>query len=76
MAFALLARHPGSGHTRLDLDPHGRLRFWRVQPYLVAYLSEGRPLLITRIFHGARDPGDLRDELEDDDTDPSEPLSC
>lgn len=68
-ALALLARHPGCGHRRPDLDPEERLRFWSVHSYLVAYLPDARPLFITRILHGARDPEGLRSELEDDEPD-------
>ena len=38
-AFAMLAEHPGLGHTRADMTADERIRFWSVGPTLIAYRS-------------------------------------
>lgn len=63
--FLLLAEHPLCGHSRPDLGPPSRLRFWSSQSFLVAYVYDRRPPFILRVLHGARVPEGLRDELRD-----------
>ncbi len=52
--FGSLAGFPGQGHWRPDLS--GRLRFWPVWDYLIAYRPEPSPILIVGVLHGRRNP--------------------
>lgn len=53
-AAGLLARMPGAGHERADVDDP-RYRFWTVRPYVIAYRYTSRTVTIVRVIHGARD---------------------
>ena len=55
--FGSLAECPGQGHRRRELS--GRLRFWPVWDYLVAYRPEPSPILILGVLHGRRNPDTL-----------------
>jgi toxin ParE1/3/4 len=49
-----IAESPGIGHFREDLL--GRdFKFWRVGPYIIAYLWRTNPIKVIAIVHGARD---------------------
>jgi len=54
-ACARLSKFPLSGHARPDITSD-RVRFWRVRSYLIAYVTEIRPVLILGFIHGARNP--------------------
>ena len=56
-AFGSLARFPGQGHWRRELS--GRLRFWPIWDYLIAYRPEPPPILIAGVLHGRRNPDTL-----------------
>ncbi|NET56621.1 MAG: type II toxin-antitoxin system RelE/ParE family toxin [Symploca sp. SIO2E6] len=49
-----LADMPGMGNYRQELADE-RHRFWVVNPYLVVYRADTKPLQIIRVIHGARD---------------------
>jgi len=51
--FDLLVAFPNMGHARPDVEARHVLFFW-LKPYWIVYEC-GDPLLIHRIFHGARD---------------------
>ncbi len=54
-ACDLLAAHPEAGSLRPRWTDKP-VRFWPVRKnYLLVYRPEGRPLVILRIFHAARD---------------------
>ncbi|MEO7649344.1 MAG: type II toxin-antitoxin system RelE/ParE family toxin [Bryobacteraceae bacterium] len=55
--FASLADFPGQGHWRRDLS--GKLRFWAVWDYVIAYRPEPVPILIVSVLHGRRNPDTL-----------------
>ena len=50
----LLARNPGSGHSRSDLTDEP-VRFFPVYSYLIVYRPESKPLQVVAILHGSRD---------------------
>ena len=52
-AFTRLAQMPGMGHRREDLAD-ARHRFWVMDPYVIAYRDQAKPLAIIAIVHGAR----------------------
>ena len=52
--FDSLAGFPGQGHWRRDLS--GKLRFWSVWDYVIAYRPEPSPILILGVLHGRRNP--------------------
>ena len=52
-AFAKLGDSPGIGHWREDLLDQ-RYKFWLVQPFLIAYRCDVRPIQIIAVVHGAR----------------------
>jgi len=52
--FGILAQHPGIGHRRRDLTPR-QLRFFTVDPYLIAYREAEARIIILAVLHGARD---------------------
>jgi plasmid stabilization system protein ParE len=54
-AFQLLGRFPRKGHKRNDVHTSEPVLFWPVSSYVVVYRPEPRPVLIVRVFHGARD---------------------
>ena len=54
-AFHLLARFPRKGHKRDDVHSSEPVLFWPVGSYVVVYRPEPKPVLIVRVFHGARD---------------------
>lgn len=60
------------GHRRPELTQAEEVRFFPVFSYLIVYLPESRPLSILRVLHGARDPEELRSEIDDG---PDPPLS-
>lgn len=51
-----LARHPGMGHRRPDVQDE-RYLFRAVGNYVIAYRTEGERLIVVRVLHGARDFG-------------------
>jgi plasmid stabilization system protein ParE len=51
--FAALGKHPGIGHRRSDLTSRP-LRFFTVDPYLIAYKPEDTRIVIHAVLHGAR----------------------
>jgi toxin ParE1/3/4 len=53
-AIKLLARLPGMGHNRPDVNDK-RYFFWAVGNYVIAYRVEGKELVVVRVVHGARD---------------------
>lgn len=53
-AFHEISSMPGIGHFREDLG-EPEIKFFRVYDYLIAYKYENKPILILRVFHGARD---------------------
>ena len=53
-AINKLADLPGMGSSRQELADE-RHRFWVVNPYLVVYRADTKPLQIIRVLHGARD---------------------
>jgi len=53
-AIQLLARFPGMGHTRSDVNDK-RYLFWAVGNYVIAYRVEPKELVVVRVVHGARD---------------------
>jgi len=53
-AFDLLAQYPNLGHTRRDVESRP-VRFYFIDPYWIIHQPD-IPLLIHRVFHGARDP--------------------
>lgn len=53
-AIQLLARFPGMGHTRLDVEDK-RYRFWAIGKHVVAYRVEAKQLVVVRVLYGARD---------------------
>ena len=55
--FASLAGFSGQGHWRRDLS--GKLRFWSVWEYVIAYRPEPAPILIVGVLHGRRNPDTL-----------------
>ena len=55
-AMRALARMPGMGHRRSDVDDP-RILFWRVYSYLIAYRVERGTIVVVRVVHGARDIG-------------------
>lgn len=64
-AYALIARHPGSGsaHYAHELNLPG-LRFWPLKryPYLVFYVEHETHIDVWRVLHGKRDiPSWLRE---------------
>jgi plasmid stabilization system protein ParE len=52
--FDALAMHPGIGHRRRDLTSRP-LRFFTVDPYLIAYREAEARIIILAVLHGARD---------------------
>ena len=52
--IGLLAKSPGSGHSRKDLTGE-RVKFFKVYSYLIVYQPETRPLQVVAILHGRRD---------------------
>ena len=50
----LLAKAPGSGHSRKDLTDEA-VKFFPVYSYLIVYLPETKPLQVVAILHGQRD---------------------
>ena len=54
-AFQLLAGFPRKGHKRDDVHSSESALFWPVGSYVVVYRPELKPILIVRVFHGARD---------------------
>lgn len=50
----LIARHPGIGHTRDEIEDDS-IRFWPVFSKLIVYRSNTNPVAILRVIHGARD---------------------
>jgi len=55
IAFHLLARFPAKGHKREDVHTSEPVLFWPVGSYVVVYRPAPKPILIVRVFHGARD---------------------
>ena len=55
--FVSLAGFAGQGHWRRELS--GRLRFWPIWDYLIAYRPEPPPILIAGVLHGRRNPDTL-----------------
>ena len=55
MSFHVLARFPRKGHKRDDVHTSEPVLFWPVGSYVVVYRPEPKPVLIVRVFHGARD---------------------
>ncbi|HEX8914645.1 MAG TPA: type II toxin-antitoxin system RelE/ParE family toxin [Humisphaera sp.] len=53
-AMRMLERMPGAGHRRADVRDE-RYRFWSVGPYVIAYRTERRSIVVVRVVHGARD---------------------
>jgi plasmid stabilization system protein ParE len=53
-SLATLASDPGIGHTRADLTRQ-YVHFYTVEPYLIVYERDTRPIVIHAILHGARD---------------------
>lgn len=53
-SIQLLARFPGMGHARPDVEDK-RYRFWAIGKYIVAYRIEAKHLLVVRVLYGARD---------------------
>lgn len=54
-AFDLLAASPAIGHSRQDLTPDSRIRFWSVGPSLIAYRSSVHGLEVLLVERGAID---------------------
>lgn len=52
--FLRLSQNPQIGHTRRDLPQ--RYRVWHLYDYLIVYKPETSPLVIVRVWHGARRP--------------------
>jgi toxin ParE1/3/4 len=52
-AILLLAKFPGLGHTRPDVQDK-RYLFRAVGNYVIAYRLENKELVVVRIVHGAR----------------------
>lgn len=57
-AIKLLAKVPGLGHTRDDVQDK-RYLFWVVGSYVIAFRIEKKELVVVRVVHGARDFGRL-----------------
>lgn len=53
-AIQLLAKFPGMGHTRPDVQDK-RYLFRAVGNYVIAYRLEKKELVVVRVVHGARD---------------------
>jgi plasmid stabilization system protein ParE len=53
-SLARLAADPGIGHTRTDLT-RKPVHFYPVEPYLIVYERDLRPIVVHAILHGARD---------------------
>jgi plasmid stabilization system protein ParE len=53
-AIQFLAKFPGLGHTRPDVQDK-RYLFRAVGKYLIAYRLEKKELVVVRVIHGARD---------------------
>jgi toxin ParE1/3/4 len=53
-AIQLLAKFPGMGHTRPDVQDK-RYHFRAVGNYIIAYRVEKKELVVVRVVHGARD---------------------
>jgi len=53
-AIRFLARFPGIGHQRAEVEDE-TVRFWAVGNFVVAYRVEGDHVTVIRVLHGARD---------------------
>ena len=49
-----LGRSPGIGHYHEELLSR-KYRFWNFYSYVVAYVSEAKPIQVVSVVHGARD---------------------
>jgi len=54
-AIQRLVTFPQLGHSRTDFTSRP-LRFYSVGSYLVVYAPEEKPLLVTAVLHGRRNP--------------------
>jgi plasmid stabilization system protein ParE len=54
-AFQLLAQFPRNGHKRDNAHTSEPVLFWPLGSYVVVYQPEPKPVLIVRVFYGARD---------------------
>jgi plasmid stabilization system protein ParE len=52
--FLTLGRAPGIGHYHDELLSR-KYRFWNLDPYVVVYVWEAKPLQVVSIVHGVRD---------------------
>ena len=53
-AIQLVAKFPGLGHTRPDVQDK-RYLFRAVGNYVIAYRLENKEVVVVRVIHGARD---------------------
>ena len=69
VALRRIAGSPRIGHAREDLTGRPVLfwpvLFWPVHGFLVVYRPTASPVEILRVLHGARDPAELREAVED-----------
>jgi antitoxin ParD1/3/4/toxin ParE1/3/4 len=50
-----LVPFPNQGHTRTELTSRP-LRFQTIRNYLIAYVPDGKPLVVVAVLHGRRNP--------------------
>lgn len=54
--FAAIAARPGIGHWHADVcRERQEIRCWSVHSFLIFYWPDTRPIVISRVLHGARD---------------------